>query len=198
MIDITKIANCDPFKNFKDYYIKATKENQNNIQAFNIASFDKRLSDISTRIVNLKYVIDEELIFFSNYNSPKATQFESYPRVAGLFFWSSINIQIRLKGSIKKTSNAFNNEYFSKRDRKKNALSISSHQSKKISSFEEVKISYEKALKGSNLEICPDYWGGFSITPDYFEFWEGGNHRLNKRKSFELENGIWTKSYLEP
>ena len=80
----------------------------------------------------------------------------------------------------------------------KNALAISSKQSKFIDSYESVKKNFDKALASSNLLDCPDYWGGFSLTPFYFEFWEGRESRVNKRLAFNRINGDWRQSILEP
>ena len=89
-------------------------------------------------------------------------------------------------------------EYFAKRDIKKNALAISSKQSNKIASYEDVSVNYEKSLQKDNLEQCPEYWGGYSFIPYYFEFWEGHESRLNKRQVFEKKNDEWNQFFLQP
>ena len=109
-----------------------------------------------------------------------------------------LNIQIRIKASIKRTSNEFNKKYFKKRDIYKNALSISSNQSSKIKSYEDVNKNYLDTLKMKNLDECPKYWGGFAFTPYYFEFWEGHESRINKREVFEFKDSDWNKYILEP
>ena len=63
---------------------------------------------------------------------------------------------------------------------KKNALAISSSQSNKIESYKQVELNYQKSLDNDKLTDCPDYWGGFSFIPYYFEFWQGHQSRLNK------------------
>jgi pyridoxine/pyridoxamine 5'-phosphate oxidase len=77
-------------------------------------------------------------------------------------------------------------------------LAISSNQSSVIKSYASVENEYKKTLKNKNLNICPDYWGGYSFTPYYFEFWQGHEFRLNKREAYELNNSQWMHSYLEP
>ena len=103
-----------------------------------------------------------------------------------------------MKAKIKKTSNEFNQKYFFQRAKKKNALAISSNQSKEIVSYNQVKENYNKSLKNDNLKKCPVYWGGYSFTPYYFEFWEGHESRINKREVFEKIDGIWKQSFLQP
>ena len=53
-------------------------------------------------------------------------------------------------------------------------------------------------IKNKDLIKRPHYWGGFSFTPNYFEFWEANEFRLNKRKVFELNDGKWMSSILQP
>ena len=92
----------------------------------------------------------------------------------------------------------FNNVYFQSRSPKKNALAISSNQSKPIDSYSQVKENYNKSLINDDLKKCPDYWGGYSFIPYYFEFWEGHESRINKREVFDKIDGVWEKSFLQP
>ena len=75
-----------------------------------------------------------------------------------------------MKAKINKTANEFNMKYFKKRSIDKNALAISSNQSKVISSYEEVIIKYDSVKVKEDLLICPDYWGGFTFKPYSFNF----------------------------
>ncbi len=118
-----------PFKKFRKLYQNAYNENQKNIEAISISSFSKLSGMVNARYVNLKFVDDDKFIFFSNYESPKSIEFNSHPQIAALIYWNSIHTQIRINASITKTSIDFNKEYFQKRDRRKNALAISSKQS---------------------------------------------------------------------
>ena len=103
-----------------------------------------------------------------------------------------------MKAKIKKTSKKYNQKYFVERSKDKNALAISSNQSKQIDSYSQVKENYNKVLKNHDLKKCPEFWGGFSFTPYYFEFWEGHESRINKREVFDKIDGSWKQSYLQP
>ena len=59
-------------------------------------------------------------------------------------------------------------------------------------------LRYEKVLKNDNLKDCPEYWGGYTFVPYYFEFWEGHESRLNKREVYEMRNGHWEHFILQP
>ena len=103
-----------------------------------------------------------------------------------------------MKSKIKKTPSKFNNDYFKLRSKSKNALAISSNQSKIIPYFDDVKEKYEDVKKKNDLTKCPDYWGGFSFAPYSFEFWEGNDFRLNKRDLYLNDNKEWNHYVLEP
>jgi len=188
----------EPINLFKSYFLKAVDAGQKNPDAMCISSINRKNNTPHSRFVNLKYVHSNELIFFSNYESNKAKHFISCNAVSCIFFWPSINIQIRIGGVIKKTSSLISDEHFALRSPDKNALAISSNQSSLVFSFDEVKKNFNNTLNNSNLTVRPNYWGGYSINPNYFEFWEGGSSRLNKRKQFELDSNNWVYSILEP
>jgi pyridoxamine 5'-phosphate oxidase len=198
MILFKKLSQEAPYKILKNLYDESLKAGQNNIEATAISSYSTERKEVDSRYINLKMVCDREFFFFSNYMSPKSSDFHNHNQISSLIFWNSINVQIRTKATIKRTNDKFNQIYFSKRDKKKNALAISSIQSKKISSYNAVKEKYEYSLQNDNLSKCPHYWGGFSFKPYYFEFWRGHNNRLNKREIYELINNKWIKSYLQP
>jgi pyridoxamine 5'-phosphate oxidase len=187
-----------PYQLFKAKYDEAVEAGQRGVEAISISSYNKEMSEVDSRYVNLKFISNDEFIFFSNYNSPKASSFNSHNQIAALVYWSSINVQIRVKARIKKTSNDFNKKYFLNRTKEKNALAISSNQSLPIDSYNQVKENYNKSLKNDDLKKCPEFWGGYSFTPYYFEFWEGHESRINKREIFEKIDGVWKKSFLQP
>lgn len=198
MIKFKNLIEEYPYLIFKEKYQNAMKANQKNIEAISISSFSKELNEVNSRFVNLKFVNKDEFIFFSNYNSPKSHEFKSHNQVAALIYWGAINTQIRMRGLIRKKSYDFNNDYFSNRSTKKNALAISSEQSKQIESYEAIKKNYSKVLKTSDLKTCPEYWGGFSFVPYYFEFWDGHPSRINKREVFKIANNKWNHYIIQP
>ena len=198
MIKFINDNNQDPYIKFKKIYLNAVKSNQNMVEAICISSYNKCNDEVDSRFVNLKYVDNDNFIFFTNYNSSKSEQFSSHNQIAATVFWDSINVQIRIKANIKKKSPTYNKQYFKSRSIKKNALAISSNQSKKITSYQKIIDSYKTTLNNNNLLLCPDYWGGFSFKPYSFEFWEGHNSRINKRELYELTEELWNYSILEP
>jgi len=198
MIQFKNLNQEIPYLLLKEKYYEAVNEGQKAIEAISISSFNKEISEVDSRYVNLKFISNDKFIFFSNYESTKAASFNSHNQIAALIYWSSINVQIRIKAKIKRTTDEFNQKYFSTRSEEKNALAISSNQSKPINSYNQVKENYNKSLKNDDLKKCPEFWGGYSFTPYYFEFWEGHESRINKREVFDKIDGVWKHSFLQP
>lgn len=198
MIKFNNLNQELPYLFFKEKYNDALNAGQKYIEAISISSYNKEVNEVDSRYVNLKFIKKDEFIFFTNYCSPKATAFNSHDQIAALIYWDSINVQIRMKANIKKTSKKFNQKYFFARSEEKNALAISSNQSKKIDSYTQVKKNFNKVLNNNDLKKCPEYWGGYTFIPFYFEFWVGHASRINKREVFHMTDGIWKHSFLQP
>ena len=198
MIQFNNLNPKKPYMLFKEKYDEAVNAGQQSIEAISISSYNKQIREVDSRFVNLKFISNDEFIFFSNYNSSKALSFNSNNQIAALVYWASINVQIRIKAKIQKTPSEYNQKYFFDRSEEKNAVAISSNQSKPINSYNQVIENYKKSLANDNLKKCPEYWGGYSFTPYYFEFWEGHESRINKREIFNIIDGLWKQSYLQP
>ena len=198
MIQFNNLNQETPYQLLKEKYDKALDAGQRGIEAISISSYNKEIAEVDSRYVNLKFITNDEFIFFSNYDSPKASSFISHDQIAVLVYWPSINVQIRIKAKIKKTIKEYNKNYFFHRSEEKNALAISSNQSKPIDSYSQVKENYNKSLKNDDLKKCPEFWGGYSFTPYYFEFWEGHESRINKREAFNMTDGVWRRLFLQP
>lgn len=198
MIEFTNLVQDEPYLILKEKYRCALDANQKNIEAVAISSYYSEINEVNSRYVNLKFIDNNDFIFFTNYNSPKAIEFKSHDQIAATIYWSSINVQIRIKAKIKKTSDEYNQKYFVARAPEKNALAMSSNQSEEVDSYEKVKEKHNKSLQSDDLTKCPSYWGGYLFTPYYFEFWEGHNSRLNKRDVYKKVGNNWNHSLLQP
>ena len=197
MIKFINIDPSKPYHLFMEYYNKANNM-QNAADAIVISSLDLKKNEVDSRYVNLKIIDGKEFIFFSNYDSPKSYQFKTHNQISSLMYWSSLNIKVRIKANIKKIPKKYSDSYFKDRDISKNALAISSNQSKKIDSYESVVKNYHEVLDKDCLVNRPSYWGGFAFVPYYFEFWEGQKSRLNRRDVYILDNGNWDHCILQP
>tara|TARA_B100000242_G_scaffold293939_1_gene273785 strand:+ start:332 stop:928 length:597 start_codon:yes stop_codon:yes gene_type:complete len=198
MIELKNLSKEKPYLIFKEKYLEALESGQKNIEAISVSSFNKNKNEVESRFVNLKLIENDNFIFFTNYNSPKAISFKSHNQVSALIYWPLINTQIRIKAIIEKTPKTFNDKYFNSRCLDKNALAISSEQSKEIESFDEVVLRFKNAKENLDLKNCPNYWGGFSLKPYEIEFWEGNKFRLNKRNLYKYLDGVWSHYILQP
>ncbi len=199
MIQLENIAKSKPYIIFEKLYKEAVSKDQKYVEAMCISSYDEIENIPDSRFVNLKYIIGENWTFFSNYNGPKSKQFNSNNHISAIFFWNSLNVQIRMKAKIYKSDKDVSDEHFNNRNYKKNALAVSSMQSQSIESHEKIIENYEKAIKNKTLiSNRPDYWGGYTFTPYYFEFWRGHEHRINKRDVFYKKDNHWKQKVLQP
>lgn len=200
MITIIQTKPIKPVEIFINLYNKALNSEQKNIEAICISSYDVKSSQVESRFVNLKYIKGNQWLFFSGYESPKSIQFENHPQISGLFYWSNIDVQIRIKAIIKKADHVFSDNHFKIRDRAKNALAISSKQSQPIESYNKILENFNHINDSAlDLKNRPEYWGGYSFEPYYFEFWEGHESRLNKREVYEKnKNDEWRSYLLQP
>lgn len=198
MIQFNNLSQDLPYLLFFEKYNQAINQRQRNIDAISISSYNPEKKEVDSRFVNLKLIDKNDFIFFTNYNSPKAKAFDLNEQISALFFWSSINTQIRIKATIKKTSVRFNDNYFKGRQADKNALAISSRQSRAISSYDLVIKNFNETKKLQDLSKCPGYWGGYGFTPYEIEFWEGDAFRINKRDLYSKSNNAWQHCILEP
>lgn len=186
----------EPLEKFIEIYNDALKKGQSNIEAICISTSSKN-GIPSSRMVNIKYVEDNNFVFFTNYNSKKSNDLKNNNNISCVFYWPSIDNQIRINGIAEKIDSKESDIHFNNRDRKKNALAISSNQSKKIISYEKVLEQYQEVLNSEDCLKRPEYWGGFKIIPQYYEFWLGNDSRINKREVFELNDNKWNKYILE-
>jgi pyridoxamine 5'-phosphate oxidase len=188
-----------PLREFSRFYEKALLSNQQSIEASCVSTKKKKKKSAHSRFVNIKYVNNQDFIFFSNYESNKANEIKTSSKVSMAFYWNTINVQIRIEGNINKIDEIVSDKHFNIRGDEKNALAISSRQSRKIDSYELVKKNYKIQLDKANKTFKrPIYWGGYSISPYYFEFWEGHKSRLNKRDVYEKNLDNWNHFLLHP
>ena len=137
----------------------------------------------SSRIVLLKGLTEEGLVFFTNYSSRKGEELAGQPDCAVVFPWHPLQRQVRVEGVATRLSDEENDAYFAGRPRESQLGAWASPQSKVVPSREQLDARYAEAATrfGDGPVARPPYWGGFRITPDTFEFWQGRQGRLHDR-----------------
>jgi len=153
----------------------------------------------ASRVVLLKGYEDNLPVFYTNYHSQKAREMEANPQVSLLFFWHTLERQIRIEGTVKKTSRTASEAYFATRPLESQIGAIASEQSRPIPdrAFLEARAK-EAAQKFGSSVPCPENWGGYILTPDYFEFWQGRPARLHDRITFRRAGSRWIRERLSP
>ena len=125
---------------------------------------------------------------------------EKNPRVCALFVWLDLERQLRINGRAEKVSTAESLRYFLSRPFGSRLGAWVSHQSSIITSRSLLEMQFDKMKrKFADGQIpLPDFWGGFRIVPEYFEFWQGRENRLHDRFAYQKNGENWDISRLAP
>ena len=154
-----------------------------------------------TRVVLLKEIDDGNFLFYTNYDSAKAKQIATNSQVALNFFWPELERQVRVKGLISKVHASLSNEYFNTRPRESQLGAWASAQSETLTGREELEQKYkllEKQYEGTNIPK-PAFWGGYQVTPNEIEFWQGRPSRLHDRiRYYRIPKHNWEFKRLSP
>ena len=167
--------------------------------AMNLSTTDD-IDQPSSRMVLLKSISDEGMVFYTDYESHKGQMLLKNPKAALNFWWAKTDKQIRIEGVCIKTSDQESDEYFQSRPKGSQISATVSIQSKELRNYEnlvkEAK-DLEKGSLGRNLKR-PSRWGGYKLIPNRIEFWKNEVNRLHRRELFILESNKWRKTLLSP
>ena len=151
----------------------------------------------SVRMVLLKQADERGLVFYSHYTSHKGRELEENPRAALLFHWDQLGRQVRIEGAVSRLAEAESDEYFDTRPLGARLSALASPQSRPVESraWLEERVA-ELAAAGEPSR--PEWWGGFRLVPDAWEFWQHRDDRLHDRFRYERSDGGWTIARLGP
>ena len=153
----------------------------------------------SVRFVLVKSADDSGFVFFTNYESRKAKELLANPHAALAFHWWSIGVQIRVEGTITRTSSAESDRYFQSRTKGSQLGAWASPQSQRIASRKELLREVEKIGSQFTNEIPrPPFWGGYKLHATQIEFWFNRDDRLHDRYLYERSQQGWTREILAP
>ncbi len=146
----------------------------------------------SARTVLLRQFDERGAVFYSNYDSKKGEDLAENPYAELLFFWADLEQQVRISGRVEKLSDIESTEYFHKRPHKSQlAASASIPQSGVIETrevLEERFVALNERYPEGSVVPKPEFWGGYRVQPDLFEFWQGRQSRLHDRLQYRLLN----------
>jgi len=155
----------------------------------------------SVRTVLLKGIDDRGYIFYTNYESRKAREMEATRRASLLFFWPSVERQVRIDGIVERISPVESDAYFETRPLDSRLSVYASKQSEAIESRDVLEEAFERVKRtyGDGPVPRPEWWGGYRIVPDEFEFWQGRTSRLHDRLRYVKQpDGSWRRERLAP
>ncbi|WP_312329459.1 pyridoxamine 5'-phosphate oxidase [Sphingobacterium sp.] len=190
----------DPVHQFKKWFDAAIHSEVNEPSAMVLSTVSSHHLP-SSRVVLLKDIVAEGLVFFTNYESRKGEDMKANPHAALLFFWPELQRQVRIEGVIDFVSGADSDEYFQSRPKGSRIGALASPQSHEIPnrSFLENRVEeLERQYNGSDAVPRPSHWGGYLLKPIYFEFWQGRASRLHDRIVYKKVSDSWTITRIAP
>lgn len=188
-----------PIEQFKTWFQEAINAGQVDVEAMTLSTVNEQ-GRVSCRVVLLKDCDAQGFVFFTNYNSRKAREMQAQANVALTFYWPALQRQVRIEGSVGKTSREESEAYFQTRPRGAQIGAWASPQSELIENrraLEEQIAAIEDRFRDQSIP-CPPFWGGFRLVPERIEFWQGRESRLHDRILYTLVQGEWKISRLAP
>jgi pyridoxamine 5'-phosphate oxidase len=195
-----KTVDRDPVTQFRRWFKEAQAAGLPMPEAMTLATAT-RDGKPSARLVLLKGIDERGFVFYTNYRSAKARDLDSNPQAALVFYWSKLDRQVRIEGSVERTSPEESQAYFKTRPRESQIGALASPQSEVISGREVLEqMAAELSERYGDREIdCPENWGGYRVIPNRIEFWKNRVGRLHDRILYERESdGPWSIKRLAP
>ena len=189
----------DPLRQFEQWYAEAVATGMKLPEAMALATATRKGAP-SVRMVLLRGLAKGGFAFFTNYESRKSEELTQNPRGSLLFYWSLLDRQVRIEGSVRKLARRESNEYFRSRPRESRLAAWASAQSRVIPDRASLEAAFERArarFEGTEIP-CPPFWGGFRLVPTEIEFWQGREHRLHDRRCYVKQRRGWKVVVLAP
>jgi pyridoxamine 5'-phosphate oxidase len=189
----------DPIRQFDVWWAAALQAKLDEVNAMTLATASAD-GIPSARIVLLKGYDERGFVFFTNYQSEKGQDLIANPHASLVFFWPTLERQVRINGSAEKVSSAESDEYFNSRPVGSRIGAWASPQSEVIKSrdlLEQNVTELERKYADGSIPR-PPHWGGFRIIPNSIEFWQGRPNRLHDRIRYTLIGEEWVIERLAP
>lgn len=188
-------VNPDPFIQFDLWFQQACQIMPASLVNCMVLATVSADQQPSARVVLLKEYSAEGFIFYTNYHSRKGVEIAHNSRVALLFWWETLEQQIRIEGQAQPVSAAQSEAYFHTRPKSSQIAATVSKQSQPLAQVEELRHRYQQlAAEYASTELSvprPEYWGGYLIKPERFEYWQGRENRLHDRFQYTRVNNKW-------
>ena len=191
--------DADPIAQFDRWFQDATRAEALDANAMSVATVSAD-GQPSSRTVLLKFYDQRGFVFYTNLGSRKAREIEANPKVALMFFWPEVHRQVKIRGTAARTTAAESLGYFMRRPRESQLGAWVSSQSQAISSRAVLEQKFaEMTQKFSAGEVpLPSFWGGYRVSADVIEFWQGQENRLHDRFLYTRACRGWSIERLAP
>jgi len=196
-LDPAKMA-AKPMAEFGDWLAAANEAGLPQPNAMSLATtVDNRPS---VRTVLLKGHDKDGFVFYSNYGSRKGRHLEDNPRAALSFNWLGLHRAVRVEGTVARVSDEESDAYYATRPRGAQLAAGISRQSDVIHDYEQLERAFVAAAEkfGDGPIPRPEYWGGYRVTPEIVEFWQGRPDRLHHRVRYRWDESEWIREWLSP
>lgn len=188
-----------PLRLFTQWFTEAKKEESLDPTAVTLATYSQAMGP-AARIVLLKYYDEQGFCWFTDYGSNKAEQLNDVAKAELLFYWPTLERQIRVSGNVSKTSREESIEYFNARPEGSRLSAAASLQSRTIENREtlEQQVATLRQQYPNGDIACPESWGGYRLSPERYEFWQGRDNRLHDRFRYAKQGQQWVIDRLSP
>jgi pyridoxamine 5'-phosphate oxidase len=195
-------ADLDPSPHvqFQKWFEQALNAQLIEPSAMTLATADKHGSP-SARIVLLKALDERGFVFFTNYESRKGRELAENSSAALVFYWAELERQVCVAGNVIKVARAESEKYFAMRPRGSQLGACVSQQSAVVAdrAFLEARLQELEREFSGRAVTTPPHWGGYVLTPNRVEFWQGRPNRLHDRFQYSKEpDGSWRIDRLSP
>lgn len=198
-LDESKLSD-DPLQLLNGWMAEASKSEIPDPTAMTLSTVDQD-GFPSSRIVLLKNIQENRLIFFTNYNSRKGREILNSPKVAANLYWPQLERQVKISGVATPLDEKTSDLYFQSRPFESKISAWASPQSEVVPHRSYLEREYKKYLekfRASKEVPRPSNWGGFAIKPIRMEFWQGGRYRLHDRFEYTCKERVWRCVRLAP